>query len=506
MKVNTLEVVWHKKEAIHAFDTVGTDDDNTVRVASGGVDCAVRIWLVRLEKDLKTCVEHRATLTRHERGVGTVRFAPPKQDRLLLASAADDAHIIVWKYDEGRTPMASSLEEEEESKEVWSTYKTLRGHVEDVCDLSWSRDGTKLASCGIDQSVFIWEVDTAKKLGQVQVHTHYVQGVSFDPLGVWVASLSADRTLRFYREFKKSKKSKTVEWKQKHKVHAIKPPTYDKPVRLWWDDSLPGFVRRLEWSPEGQLLACPGAELNPPPIPGKADTKIDDDVIKIDDDSKENVRPATPTNEPNRQKKECVAIFTRGSPQQPIALIPTVKPSVVTRWCPILFKLNKENPKNYTTLNYYMVLAVATSESGIGNVILYSTQTMRPICTIEGIHYANMTDLAWCPSGNHLFVSSRDGYVTRIDFEEGELGSKYEKELNQVISDLDEKVEEVIPEEEIEFDERLSPKLEKMILNSPAPEKRKPEANSEKPSEPKVRHLETKKSKKKVAFTTISSS
>ena len=63
--------------------------------------------------------------------------------------------------------------------------------------------------------------------------------------------------------------------------------------------------------------------------------------------------------------------------------------------------------------------------------------------------------------------------MTRIDFEEGELGSKYEKELNQVISDLDEKVEEVIPEEETEFDERLSPKLEKMILNSPAPEKRK---------------------------------
>ena len=82
---------------------------------------------------------------------------------------------------------------------------------------------------------------------------------------------------------------------------AIKPPTYEKPVRLWWDDSLPGFVRRLEWSPEGQLLACPGAELNPPPVPGKADAKIDDDVIKIDDDSKENVRPSTPTNEPNRQ-------------------------------------------------------------------------------------------------------------------------------------------------------------------------------------------------------------
>lgn len=52
MKVNTLEVVWHKKEAIHAFDTVGTDDDNSVRVASGGVDCAVRIWVVRDGFDL----------------------------------------------------------------------------------------------------------------------------------------------------------------------------------------------------------------------------------------------------------------------------------------------------------------------------------------------------------------------------------------------------------------------------------------------------------------------
>ena len=47
MRVNTLEVVWHKKEAIHAFDTSKTEQRNTIRVASGGVDCAVRIWLIR---------------------------------------------------------------------------------------------------------------------------------------------------------------------------------------------------------------------------------------------------------------------------------------------------------------------------------------------------------------------------------------------------------------------------------------------------------------------------
>ena len=53
--------------------------------------------------------------------------------------------------------------------------------------------------------------------------------------------------------------------------------------------------------------------------------------------------------------------------------------------------------------------AVATSEDGIGCVHLFETQEMREIYQVEGIHYANMTDLAWSPSGRHLFVSSRDG-------------------------------------------------------------------------------------------------
>lgn len=51
MKVNTLEVVWHKTQAIHAFDTQLTDQRNTIRVASGGVDCNVRLWFIRYRAD-----------------------------------------------------------------------------------------------------------------------------------------------------------------------------------------------------------------------------------------------------------------------------------------------------------------------------------------------------------------------------------------------------------------------------------------------------------------------
>ena len=61
-------------------------------------------------------------------------------------------------------------------------------------------------------------------------------------------------------------------------------------VRLWWDDTLPGFVRRLNWSPEGTFLVAPAAELNPPPSKETPkDDNMDQDVIKID--VKENQDP-----------------------------------------------------------------------------------------------------------------------------------------------------------------------------------------------------------------------
>ena len=120
------------------------------------------------------------------------------------------------------------------------------------------------------------------------MHTHYVQGCSFDPFGQIVASLSADRTLRFYQQVKKNKKSKSSEWKQTIKCHALQQD--DKQVRLWWDDTLPGFVRRLTWSPEGTLLAAPGAEFNKSVV----SENVNEDVVKMDQ-GKENVEPAPKT-------------------------------------------------------------------------------------------------------------------------------------------------------------------------------------------------------------------
>ena len=98
-------------------------------------------------------------------------------------------------------------------------------------------------------------------------------------------------------------------------------------------------------------------------------------------------------------------------------------------------------------------------------------------------------------------------YVSRLDFEPDELGILYSRSLSEVLDQVNGQLDpekepvETAPELQQQVQsttERLSPKLEKMILNSPRVDN--PSKRSKSP--PKV--VESKKSKKKVAFTTIS--
>ena len=50
-------------------------------------------------------------------------------------------------------------------------------------------------------------------LQTLDAHAHYVQGVAWDPLGKYVASLSSDRTCRIYmNKPKKSKGSQRINY------------------------------------------------------------------------------------------------------------------------------------------------------------------------------------------------------------------------------------------------------------------------------------------------------
>jgi len=58
-------------------------------------------------------------------------------------------------------------------------------------------------------------------------------------------------------------------------------------------------------------------------------------------------------------------------------------------------------------------------------VLIYDTQHCYPLCVIQGIHYAPLTDLAWSADGRLLIVSSSDGYCTVVTFGEEELGVRH---------------------------------------------------------------------------------
>ena len=194
------------------------------------------------------------------------------------ASAADDSYILIWVlHPDGKPmPVFGADPDEDFGSELWKCESTLRGHIEDVVDLSWSANGKKLASCGIDNSVIVWDPWNKTKLAQLTNHTHYVQGVSVDPFGKLYASLSADRTMRCWVDRKKKTKKKE-RFASKAAVSKVIPTKeHEREVRLFWDDTLVGFVRRLQWCPVGLLLACPGAEIGPVVDPSRKGRKPKD--------------------------------------------------------------------------------------------------------------------------------------------------------------------------------------------------------------------------------------
>ena len=56
-------------------------------------------------------------------------------------------------------PDLFSDEGEERNTEHWTVYKMLRGHIEDVYDLSWSACSSFLVSGSIDNSAIMWDVN-----------------------------------------------------------------------------------------------------------------------------------------------------------------------------------------------------------------------------------------------------------------------------------------------------------------------------------------------------------
>lgn len=72
-------------------------------------------------------------------------------------------------------------------------------------------------------------------------------------------------------------------------------------------------------------------------------------------------------------------------------------------------------------LPYRSVFAVLTTDS----ILVYDTHHTRPLSVVRGLHYAGLSDCQWSSDGLKLVVSSIDGYISIVTFDNGELGEVY---------------------------------------------------------------------------------
>lgn len=227
-------------------------------------------------------MEHCGSLTGHSKTVNCVRCSPSGDH---IVSGGDGGELLLWSpQDEGAQ---GNLISAEESEAGWKRSAALRGHTDDVMDVSWSSDGTALLSGSIDNKGIIWDVSGKRKGSMVSHfanHKHFVQGVAWDPHQQYVLTQSADRTCKIYAlrppPASKKKKEKTkspacVAAKDFYCLHTMSKRIVTgtgKPEEgtlqrqaLFADESVPSFFRRPAWSPDGSFFIVPAGVYKPQP-------------------------------------------------------------------------------------------------------------------------------------------------------------------------------------------------------------------------------------------------
>ncbi|VFQ63530.1 unnamed protein product [Cuscuta campestris] len=401
MRGGTVQINWHDTKPILTLDF----HPRTGVLATGGADYDIKLWIISSSEDQKKApgVTYKTSLVYHSSAINVIRFSPSGEH---LASGADGGELLLWKLHSA------------DGGEVWKVLKSLCFHRKDVLDLEWSKDGLYLISGSVDNSCIIWDANKGCVHQILDGHFHYVQGVTWDPLSKYVASLSSDRSCRIY--INKPSKSKGVEKMNfvcHHVVAKIDAETVDesKAVKsnLFLDETLPSFFRRLSWSPDGSFLLVPAG-------------------------SYKCSSASAPTN--------TAFVFSRNDLSRPALILPGAsKPVVATRFCPVAFNLRGSNSSTSTffKLPHRLVFAVAT----LNSLYIYDMEGVEPIAIIAGIHYAAITDIAWSPNGKFLALSSQDGYCTLLEFENEELGTPLSASegKNVVGGDVSPTVEYVTP-------------------------------------------------------------
>ena len=166
----------------------------------------------------------------HSEEVYTVSFSP---DGKTFASASTDANVKLWKVSSGRCLKTLTHSEDVYNVsfsqngsmiataagllvKLWDVtsgecFKTLNGHSGKTRCVSFSPDGTRVASGSYDNMVKLWDVRSGKCLHTFTGHRGIVNSVLFSQDGSKLASVSHDRTVKFWHTGEDKRMLKSIQ-------------------------------------------------------------------------------------------------------------------------------------------------------------------------------------------------------------------------------------------------------------------------------------------------------
>jgi WD40 repeat protein len=167
----------------HGVADVVFSPDGT-RLATAGADGSVRVWDAATGAELLTLVS----------GIGMISDIDfnPDGSRLAIADWTEGL-IKVWEIsqalDTGLEASATAIM----GQELFS----VAGHSGPIYGLTFSPDGTYLATAGQDNTARVWDAETGQEL-LILTGPSNLWDVAFSPDGKYLATANQDGTVRFY--------------------------------------------------------------------------------------------------------------------------------------------------------------------------------------------------------------------------------------------------------------------------------------------------------------------
>ncbi len=197
--------------------------------------------------------EELALLIGHTGRINSVSFSP---DGSTLASGSHDNTVRLWD-------VATQTE-----------IGRLEGHTDAVNSVVFSPDGRTLASRGDDNTLRLWDVDTQTQIHTLEGHTGSVESVSFSPDGQKLASGGNDNIVRLWDVDTLTETGRLEGHTGYVSSVSFSPDgstlasgSHDNTVRIWDVATLTeigvleghtGWVNSVSFSPDGQTIASGG--------------------------------------------------------------------------------------------------------------------------------------------------------------------------------------------------------------------------------------------------------